>query len=176
MSFSNEYLYLMNMPIFKYLLLISAFAIGFAGCKKEIDPDRYEVNPVELYSSIGEKTKEKSREQYVSILYTNLFQQALSGNELVEIIDCLESIGDKELGREVLISNFMNKPGVILPTDSVMRANPDEFIKDTYERFFVREPSQAEITWFRNFIETNPQLSPELVYFSFALSNEYLFY
>ena len=87
-----------------------------------------------------------------------------------------ESIGDKELGREVLISNFMNKPNVQLPSDSLMRADPDQFIKDTYERFFVRIPTEGELTWYRNFIETNPQLSSELVYFAFALSNEYLYY
>jgi hypothetical protein len=166
----------MNTRIFNYLPALLPALIFFTSCKKEINPDRYEVNPVELYSSIGDKTKIKSREQYVSILYTNLFQQALSGNQLVEIIDCLESIGDKELGREVLISNFMNQAGVQLPSDSLMRSNPDEFIAETYERFFVREPSQAEITWFKNFIESNPQLSPELVYFAFALSNEYLYY
>ncbi len=149
---------------------------SFFACKKEINPDQYEVNQVELYSSIGEKTKVKTQQQYVSILYTNLFQQALSGNQLVQIIDCLESIGDKELGREVLISNFMNKPNVQLPSDSLMRADSDQFIKDTYERFFVRIPTEGELTWYRNFIETNPQLSAELVYFAFALSNEYLYY
>jgi hypothetical protein len=166
----------MNMRIFNCLIWLFAGSVTLSSCKKEIDPDRYEVNPVELYSSIGEKTKLKSREQYVSILYTNLFQQALSGNQLIEVIDCLESIGDKELGREVLISNFMNKPGVQLPSDSVMRANPEAFVSETYERFFVREPTQAEISWFKNFINSNPQLTPELVYFSFALSNEYLYY
>jgi hypothetical protein len=70
----------------------------------------------------------------------------------------------------------MNKPGVQLPSDSLMRANPEAFVSDTYERFFVREPSQAEISWFKNFIDSNPQLTPELVYFAFALSNEYLYY
>jgi len=57
-----------------------------------------------------------------------------------------------------------------------MRANPDVFTEQTYERFFVRKPSEAEKTWFRNFIEANPQLSAEMIYFAFALSNEYLYY
>ena len=158
------------------ILLLLFLVGGWSSCTKEIAPDEFDVNQVELYPSIGAKNKVKSQEQYVSILYTNLFQQALSGNRLVEIIDCLESIGDKELGREVLISNFMNDPSVILPTDSLMRANPELFIRASYERFFVRIPSEAEVTWFRNFIQAHPQLSAEMVYFSFALSNEYLYY
>jgi hypothetical protein len=159
--------------------IILAFCVTIltqVSCKKVIDPDQYEVKEVNLYSSISEKDKLKSQEQYVSILYTNLFQQTLSGNKLVQINNCLESIGDKELGREVLISNFMNKPNVQLPSDSIMRANPRNFVLDTYERFFVRIPSEAEVAWMVNFIEANPQLSTELVYFAFALSNEYLYY
>lgn len=156
--------------------MILMASLGLQSCKKELAEDQFEVNKVSLYPSIAAKDKMKSQEQYVSILHTNLFQQALSGNELVQIIDCLESIGDKELGREVLISNFMNEPTVILPSDSVMRANPEKFVMETYERFFVRIPSEGEKTWFINFIEANPQLSSELVYFAFALSNEYLYY
>jgi hypothetical protein len=159
------------------IYLITCVAIlSLPACKKVIDPDQYEVNEVKLYSSISDKTKLKSQEQFVSILYTNLFQQTLSGNKLVQINNCLESIGDKELGREVLISNFMNKPNVQLPSDSIMRSNPREFVLNTYERFFVRLPSEAEVTWMVNYIESKPQLSAELVYFSFALSNEYLYY
>ena len=46
--------------------------------------------------------------QYISILYANLFQTALSSNELVEITNCIESIGDKEVAHEIVLSNFMN--------------------------------------------------------------------
>ena len=158
------------------LLLLLSGIVLITGCKKDVETDQYGLNTVSLYPSIGAKNKLKSQEQYVSILYTNLFQQALSGNQLVQIIDCLESIGDKELGREVLISNFMNRPEVVLPADSFMRAQPEQFMLDTYERFYVRRPSEAEKTWFLNFISTHPQLSTELIYFSFALSNEYLYY
>jgi hypothetical protein len=89
------------------VLFLAGWMLLAASCTKEIDADQYELNTVQLYPSISAKNKLKSQEQYVSILYTNLFQQALSGNQLVQIIDCLESIGDKELGREVLISNFI---------------------------------------------------------------------
>ena len=50
------------------------------------------------------------------------------------------------------------------------------FVFETYKRFLIREPTEAEVTYFRNYITSDPNVSPELVYFSFALSNEYLFY
>ena len=53
--------------------------------------------------------------QYISILYANLFQTALSSNELVEITNCIESIGDKEVAHEIVLSNFMNSQQVLIP-------------------------------------------------------------
>ena len=145
-----------------------------ASCKKE--DDSYLVNTEVLLPANAFKTKLKTDQQYAAILHANLFQQALSANELYDIAQCIESIGDKEVAREVLISNFMNKSGVQMPTDSVMRADIDNFVYETYKRFLIREPTEAEVTYFRNYITSDPNVTPELVYFSFALSNEYLFY
>ena len=156
------------------LLVLTAVWLLPTSCKKE--DDSYLVNTELILPASAFKTKLKTNQQYVAILHANLFQQALSANELYDIAQCIESIGDKEVAREVVISNFMNKPGVQIPTDSAMHADMDKFVIETYKRFLVREPSQAEITYFKNFILSDPNVTPELVYFSFALSNEYLFY
>lgn len=148
------------------MLLLSA-------CRK--DPI-YELNTIDLRAPSPNKDQLKSNEEYVAILHANLFQTALSANEVYQLAQCIESIGDKELAREVIISNFMNKPGVQVPTDAAMRADIDTFTKATYNRFLVRDPSEAELTWFRNYITADPYVTPELIYFSFALSDEYLFY
>lgn len=144
-------------------------------CQSE-DTYFYEVNPLELPSSTTDKNKAKSLEQYIAILYANLFQDAISADELSEIYKVMESIGDKELAREVIISNLMNREGIIVPSDQEMRADLDAFLLNTYKRFFVREPSQAEKTYMRSFINSNPDITAELVYFSFAMSEEYQFY
>jgi hypothetical protein len=165
----------MNHLYSKIILVVFALTIITAtGCKKE--NKLYEVNTVDILPPSANKDKLKTNEQYVAILHANLFQTALSANELFDIAQCIESIGDKELAREVIISNFMNKPGVIMPSDSVMRSDIDKFTIDTYNRFLVRYPTEAEKTWYRNYITADPNVTPELVYFSFALSNEYLYY
>lgn len=144
------------------------------GCKK--DAFIYEVDPVDLSQFDGDKDREKTNQEYAAILHANLFQTALSANDLYEIDQCIQSIGDKQLAREVIISNFMNKPGVMIPSDSLMHADVDAFIIATYNRFLVRNPTEAEKTWFRNTITADPNVTAELIYFSFALSEEYLFY
>jgi hypothetical protein len=154
--------------------LIGAMAIIFGACQKE-EPI-YGVNNVPLDLIETNKTKLKTTNQYVAILYANLFQTALSANEIVEIQKLVESIGDDQVAFEVLISNFMNEPDVILPSDSAMRQNTEFFITETYKRFLIRRPTEAEQTYFINKIGTNNDITSELVYFSFALSDEYMYY
>lgn len=163
----------------RLLGIVVAGAILLAvGCKKEevVDNSNYLVNQENLYSSSADKDKRKTNEQWVSILYANLFQEALSANDVFRISQCIESIGDKRLAREVIISNFMNKPDVIMPTVQEMQADVDGFINESYRRFLVRNPTEAELTWYRNYINNDPNVTPELVYFAFALSDEYLYY
>tara|TARA_B100000700_G_C14576798_1_gene638229 strand:- start:155 stop:634 length:480 start_codon:yes stop_codon:yes gene_type:complete len=157
----------------KIIFLVCFFGFSFFSCKK--DPT-YDINQIQSYSYNANKNKLKTTGQYISILYANLFQKALSANELVEITRCIESVGDKELVHEVVLSNFMNKEGVIIPSDSLMRADLDMFIAETYKKFFVRDITQAEREFFLNFFELNPNVSAEMVYTAFSLSNEYQFY
>lgn len=155
-----------------YILSILVL-IGFSSCEKDKE---YQVNEETILPPNANKTKLKSDQQYIAILYANLFQTALSSDNLFEASECIQSIGDKTLAHEVLISNYMNKPDVILPTNEEMRANLDLFITETYNRFLVRNPTEAERQYFKNYINTHPNVRPELVYFSFALSNEYQYY
>jgi len=161
--------------ISRNVLRFSVFLLLFAsaGCEKD---KLYEVNEETILPPNANKTKLKSDQQYIAILYANLFQTALSSDDLFEASECVQSIGDKDLVHEVLISNYMNKSNVILPTNEEMRADVDAFITETYNRFLVRNPTEAERQYFKNYINTNPNVRPELVYFSFALSNEYQYY
>jgi len=159
----------------KYGTLLLLCFVLLVSCKPEPEAS-FILNDVGLYPSSAGKTKEKTNEQFVAILHANLFQTALSANDIYDVNRCIESIGDKELAREVIISNFMNDPAVQLPSVEEMNADIEQFIEDTYVRFYVRFPTEAEKTYMKNFIENNPYVTPEIVYFSFALSDEYMYY
>lgn len=153
-------------------------AIGIAGmisCKKS-ETIKYGVTDVSVYEDKAKKNKLKSEGEYISILHTNLFQKPVSPTELYKAQSVIYSIGDKSLAYEVVLSNFFNRPGVVIPTMQEMRANIDSFVIKTYLRFYLREPSEAEKSYFNNFIKSNPNLVPELVYTAFASSDEYAFY
>ena len=144
-------------------------------CNKEKEV-LYEVDKMQVLPPSAEKDKLKTESQYVAILYANLFQQALSAKDVLDVSDLIMSVGDKEVIHEIVISNFMNKSGVLMPTASTMRNDPEQFVIDAYERFFIRPPTQIEITWLVNYINSNQQVTPELVYFAMSTSKEYNFY
>ncbi len=159
-----------------FLVSIVFLSLFVTSCKKENDDTLYQVNEEELLPSNVNKKRLKTNEQYVSILYANLFQKALSANKVYDISQCFESIGDKVVAREVLISNFMNKPDVLIPSVTQMNANVEQFVIDTYKRFYIRLPTEAEKEYIKKSITADPNLTPELVYMSFALSDEYMYY
>ena len=158
----------------KITLLFFCLLVLASSCKK--DDIIYDVNQVNATSYNANKNKLKTISQYISILYANLFQTPLSANELVEITNCIESIGDKKVAHEIILSNFMNKSGVTLPSDSLMRTDINAFIEQTYKRFYVRDLTEAEREFFLNFFASHPEVSVEMVYSAFSLSNEYQFY
>jgi hypothetical protein len=164
----------MNMHIFKGLALA---LLILSACKK--NENTYEVVNTSSYGDNLNKDKSKSNIEFHSILSTNLFQKPSSINELSRTDRVIQSCGDKTLINEVIISNYMNSSNVRLPSRRMMVDSTDRFIEETYIRFFIRRPTQAERTWFTNFInanKSNPNFRPELVYTAFAASDEYMFY
>jgi hypothetical protein len=152
------------------------FLLVLFSCKQENKTLLYEVSSIDVEPNNSGKDKEKSQEQFLNIAYANIYQQPLSPNELVDLSDVITSIGDKQVAYETVIAKMMAEPDVQLPTKADMDADVEQFVIDTYKRFFVRLPSEAEKTWFVNFIESNPNLTPEHIYFTFATCNEYYFY
>lgn len=155
--------------------LICLVALGFTSCQKERRV-KYEVVNQQANDIVIDKNKPKTDRQYISILYANLFQEALPINKQVSTQNVIQSVGDRSLVFEIILSNYMNKSGTVLPSVADMKANPEQFIIDTYKRFYLRIPSELEKSFFLNFFESNPNVTPELVYTSFAASDEYVFY
>ena len=165
------------MRIFKFLL-ISCFLFSFVQCKKDKNT-RYEIVETSSFGDNLNKDKDKTNIEFHSILSTNLFQKPSSINELTRTDRVIQSCGDKTLINEVIISNYMNSSQVILPSRKRMVDSTERFVEETYVRFFIRRPTEAEKTWFINFInanKSNPSFRPELVYTAFSASDEYMFY
>lgn len=167
----------MNMPISDKRSIIIAFLFMLfilPSCQR--DTPLYGIEDLTIDPVNSEKNKAKTHSQYISILYTNLFQEAIGPNKMLEALAAIESIGDKQVAYDILVSKYMNDPRLVLPSEDMMRTDPEAFIRDTYKRFLVRQPTEAELLWMKNYIQSRPDLTPELVYFSFATCNEHFHY
>lgn len=156
--------------------------LALSSCKKTIiqnpvyDNIIYNVDTVYVYGSNVEKTKQKTGTQWLSILFADLFQQTIPTNVLTDLDQLNLALGDKVLANGLIINLFANNAGAIIPTDAAMRADVDAFVEDTYRRFYLRKPTAYEKHYLVDLINGDPDLTPALIYSSFAESNEYLFY
>ena len=169
----------MNMPVFNRTwsraLLCAALSAALGGCRPEPDVS-FELQGLEVTPGFAVKDRLKTNEQWVAIVHTNLFQAGMPANDLYNAARVFESIGDQSIAREVLLSNFFNQPDLELMSREEMLENLEAFIDETYVRLYTRYPTQAERTYVREFILNNHGMTPELVYMSFALSDEYRYY
>lgn len=157
------------------LISILYVLLFFLSCKKTTEVT-YRVNDVNVMESKASKFKAKNEAEYISILYTNIFQTAISPSQLYQSQNVLYSIGDQTCAKEMLLSNYFNSPFIKIPKDDILTTNPEQFIKDTYKRFYLRNPSEAEMNYFKNYIQSHPLLTVEMVYTAFACSDEYGYY
>ncbi|MGB1018533.1 MAG: hypothetical protein ACPGVH_05665 [Chitinophagales bacterium] len=158
----------------KRLLIYLFCFLLVSSCAKE--EYKYGLTSTDILQPSANKDKLKTAEQYIAVLYVNLFQKAISTKELIELERIVRSVGDKRLVYELIISSFLNDPEIILPESAAMRADIKTFLEASYQRFYIRKPSELELEYFRNYIENNANVTPEMVYFSFAISDEFFFY
>lgn len=153
--------------------LLFSFLLFFSCIEKDYI---YEIESQTILPVNSEKDKGKTDVQYISILYTNLFRKAMSPNDMLDALQAIESIGDMQVAFDILVSKYMNTGEVVMPTMEEMRSNPEKFIRDLYKRFFVRQPTEAELKFMKNYINSRPDALPEHFYFAFATSNEHFHY
>ena len=168
----------------KHILYITIALLCFTACKKEVETIKevtvdniiYDLGNTVVYQSSSEKTKQKTDQQYLSVLYADIFQTAIPQDDLSQVSDIRLAFGDKQAADELIINSWINAPDAVIPTNTQMRNDLENFIRDTYIRFYLREPTPYESIFLKHQIENDTNLTPEMIYTSFATSNEYKYY
>lgn len=168
--------------IWKILAVFILLLFVLPSCKKKVVENVqyenviYELDTLNLYESNVNKNKQKSSTQFISVLYRDLFSSSISSSNLNELGILFSAQGDKQMATELLLSNYMNVPSVLIPTEQTMRQDIPLFVEETYIRFLLRKPTAYEKEYMTSLIEEDEGMRPELIYLGFALSNEYQFY
>ena len=147
----------------------------FISCRKEKQL-LYEVNDVRVSNGTAKKPNVKNTIEFISIAYSDLFGTTVTNDELVKISTAYAGFGDKKLIEDLIIRNFLNKPGAIIPTKANMRADLGAFANAAYKRLLNRDPDEIERWSLGNVITSDTSITPEMVYYSVMTSNEYRYY
>ena len=175
----------MNMHYFFFVLL----SIIMVGCtteevtKKTIrnvtqtDLDHiFGVNDVTVSQDGVNKPNVKSTTEFISIAYSDIFGTTIDQNTLLELSYAYIAFSDKKLIEDMIIRNFLNQSGVTIPSQSEMTSDVGQFVRDTYKKFYNREPNEFEKWQVAELINNDGNMTPELAYYSFMTSNEYRYY
>jgi hypothetical protein len=158
-----------------FLIPIFCALLAIAGCKP--DPDIiYQVDDVEVTRPTGQKGSQKSLTEFISIAYADVIEQSITQDILIALSQPYSGFGDLKYIEDLIIRNLLNAPNAQLPTEAQMRADVNAFVIATYQRFFNRNPNEFEQWYLKNLIDDNPDITPELVYYSIMTSDEYRYY
>lgn len=179
----------MNMLVYKkvikslglrpsYTLYIVLSTLLFS-CKKEkekIYDYVYEVKDVNVNQAGVNKPNVKSTVEFISISYSDLFGTTIDQANLTNLSLAYIAFGDRKFIEDMIIRNFLKKTGLMIPTKAEMTADVNVFVKDTYRKFYNRDPNEFEKWQLVNYINGDSNVTPELVYYSFMTSDEYRYY
>lgn len=158
----------------RWILLLLVISV-LSSCKKDTD-FIYGVEDVNIQKPDANKPNVKSTFTFISIAYSDLFGANISQTQLVELQTAYAGFGDQRLIEQMIIKNFLNDVGVDIPTQTEMNANVEQFIKNSYVKFFNRLPNEFELWHIENEIAGDNTITPELIYFAMMTSNEYRYY
>ena len=162
------------MKTFKYLFFLSFLL--FISCKSDEDTFIYQVNEVNVSQVGSDKQNVKSTNEFISIAYSDLFGTTISQGVLTDLALVYTAFGDKKMIEDLIIRNFLDEPGISIPSTQEMRSDVEAFVKSAFNKFFNRDPNELEAWQVAQIIEGDDSITPELVYYSFMTSNEYRYY
>lgn len=168
---------LINTIKYKAFAILLALVVFASGCKKEPPTTYiYGVNSVGVTQDGVSKPNVKSTVEFISIAYSDLFGNTINQATLTDLATAYVSFADRKLIEDMIIRNFLNTPGIDIPTLTEMNANVPTFIINSYKKFYNREPNEFELWQMQNLIASDAAITPELVYYAFMTSNEYRYY
>lgn len=156
-------------------LWLSGLVLLATSCNKE-KRYVYEVQEQQLYQSANDKRNLKTTTQFITIAYNDLFGSNITTAELNKLDVALQAVGDKSVVQDMIVKTFINRSGVQIVSNTVMRSDIPTFVQGCYLRFYNRQPTETEMWKMKNLIETNTDITAQQVYYSFMTSEEYKYY
>ena len=157
--------------------LIFIFIVLFLfSCKKE-KKIIYQLNDLKIENNSANKGHLKSRIEFISIAYSDIFGTVISTNKLSDLSQIYKAFGDNKLIEHMVIKNFLNEPSIQIPQiDRSSISEINNFVQNMYIKLFNRKPNEYELWFISDLIQKDTNLTSNLTYFTLMTSNEYRYY
>lgn len=159
----------------RFGVLAIFIALSFSSCKKETT-FVYGVEDVDVRRGGSNKQNIKNEIEFISIAYNDIFGSSPNQSILNRLSVIYLAFGDKKLLEDLIIRNMLNNPTAQIPSDSQMRENVEQFVRDVYLRFYNRSPDEFELWKLKDFINSDPNLTVQQVYYAMMTADEYRYY
>ena len=172
----NSNFSLFTLPFFT-LSRFSLFTLAlftFLSCTERTTS--YELEPIEVGVNDEAKERAKRQRQLIQTLYNHIYQAPLPPAEAVAIDELLRSFGDSQVAIEVVVAKMVSDPAADLPSAQQLRDDPESLVAQLYRRLYVRDATQAELSWWVSYLETHPEVDVAQVVYAFVTANEYRYY
>ncbi len=151
-------------------VLLLCFALLVSSCKKK-EEYVYAVNDETVSEAGVQKPNVKSNTEFISIAHTDVMGTTVSSSNLNELKTQYTAFGDKGVTEDLIIRNFLNKPGNTIPTS--IGSDKKLFITNAYKKIYNRMPNEYEIYFLNDLLTKNSAITAEMFYYSLLTSNEY---
>ncbi len=154
------------------LLLVVLIITSASSCKKDYI---YELKDVTVTQPGGGKGNVKTTTEFISIVYSDLFNTNIPTDTLLYVQQAYDAFGDKKLIEDRIVRHFL-KTASQIPSDTTMRANVPLFVDETFQKFFNRKTDAFENYFISNLIRNSASITPVIVYYACMTSDEYRYY
>jgi len=159
---------------FRLLTLILSLLFAATSCTER--STSFEIDTIEIGVADEAKERAKRERQFIQTLYNQIYQAPLPPSDAVAFSELFQSIGDRQVAIEVIVAKMVADPNAVLPSLTDLRGDPEAFTAQLYRRLYVRDATQAELSWWVNYLETHPDVDVAQVVFAFVTANEYRYY
>ena len=157
----------------KSIVYFSILLLSISSCSKKEVKQVYQVQEVHVEQPGADKQSVKSSTEYISIAYSDIFGKAIPNSLLQELTKTYIAFGDVSVVEDLIIRNFLKDENANIPTNSEMRANTSDFVKNTFKQLYSRNPNEQEVWYFSKIITEDQSVTPDVIYYALLTSNEY---
>jgi hypothetical protein len=161
-----------------------ASLFGLSACDSTYSFDAIEVGG----DQAGRAPSPATNAQFIRGVYADLlgrtpeiydFQVSFQGQSFVfpideqrTLVDALDSVGDPDALRALLVAGFVRSAEVEVPEKDAV-GDPAEFIREQFRRYLGREPGSYELVAFEREWAADPAVGPRTVIRALIGSREY---